>query len=73
MLVDDILERMMDSSTASDSKNLIGHSGPVYAVCFSHDRHYILSSSEDGTGIVCLLFIVYVEITSIYSTSWAAT
>ncbi|KAF6025096.1 TAF5 [Bugula neritina] len=46
---DDILERMMDSSTASDSKNLIGHSGPVYAVCFSHDRHYILSSSEDGT------------------------
>ncbi|XP_067931982.1 transcription initiation factor TFIID subunit 5-like [Watersipora subatra] len=46
---DDILERMMDDSTASESKSLIGHSGPVYGVSFSPDRHSLLSCSEDGT------------------------
>lgn len=49
-LIDDILERMMDDTTASDTKTLVAHSGPVYAVSFSPDRHYLLSSSEDGTG-----------------------
>ncbi|XP_016124765.1 transcription initiation factor TFIID subunit 5-like isoform X1 [Sinocyclocheilus grahami] len=46
---DDVLERIMDEKTASESKILHGHSGPVYGVSFSPDRNYLLSSSEDGT------------------------
>uniref|UniRef100_A0A8C2FME2 Transcription initiation factor TFIID subunit 5 n=1 Tax=Cyprinus carpio TaxID=7962 RepID=A0A8C2FME2_CYPCA len=46
---DDVLERIMDEKTASESKILCGHSGPVYSVSFSPDRNYLLSSSEDGT------------------------
>ncbi|KAK3575934.1 hypothetical protein CHS0354_006251 [Potamilus streckersoni] len=46
---DDVLERMMDDRTASDSKLLIGHNGPVYAASFNSDRNYLISSSEDGT------------------------
>uniref|UniRef100_A0A8C1K086 Transcription initiation factor TFIID subunit 5 n=1 Tax=Cyprinus carpio TaxID=7962 RepID=A0A8C1K086_CYPCA len=46
---DDVLERIMDEKTASESKILYGHSGPVYGVSFSPDRNYLLSSSEDGT------------------------
>ena len=50
LITEDILERMMDDSTACDSRSLIGHSGPIYAVSFSSDRQYLLSCSEDGTG-----------------------
>ncbi|XP_038146657.1 transcription initiation factor TFIID subunit 5 isoform X1 [Cyprinodon tularosa] len=46
---DDVLERIMDDKTASESKCLHGHSGPVYGISFSPDRNYVLSSSEDGT------------------------
>uniref|UniRef100_A0A674PAF7 Transcription initiation factor TFIID subunit 5 n=1 Tax=Takifugu rubripes TaxID=31033 RepID=A0A674PAF7_TAKRU len=46
---DDVLERIMDEKTSSESKILHGHSGPVYGVSFSPDRNYLLSSSEDGT------------------------
>ncbi|KAA0721969.1 TFIID subunit 5 Transcription initiation factor [Triplophysa tibetana] len=46
---DDVLERIMDEKTASESKVLYGHGGPVYGVSFSPDRNYLLSSSEDGT------------------------
>ncbi|XP_030058668.1 transcription initiation factor TFIID subunit 5 [Microcaecilia unicolor] len=46
---DDVLERIMDEKTASESKILHGHSGPVYGTSFSPDRNYLLSSSEDGT------------------------
>ncbi|XP_041374129.1 transcription initiation factor TFIID subunit 5-like [Gigantopelta aegis] len=46
---DDVLERMMDSDTASDSKVLLGHAGPVYSMSFSHDKNYLVSCSEDGT------------------------
>jgi len=46
---DDVLERMMDDRTATDSKLLLGHSGPVYATNFSPDRNSLISSSEDGT------------------------
>ncbi|XP_067297096.1 transcription initiation factor TFIID subunit 5 isoform X2 [Pseudorasbora parva] len=46
---DDVLERIMDEKTASESKILHGHSGPVYGVSFSPDRNYLLSSSEDST------------------------
>ncbi|MGH0135551.1 UNVERIFIED_CONTAM: hypothetical protein FKN15_066159 [Acipenser sinensis] len=34
---DDVLERIMDEKTASESKNLYGHSGPVYGISFSPD------------------------------------
>ncbi|XP_019215158.1 transcription initiation factor TFIID subunit 5 isoform X1 [Oreochromis niloticus] len=46
---DDVLERIMDEKTASESKIMYGHSGPVYGISFSPDRNYLLSSSEDGT------------------------
>uniref|UniRef100_A0A8C9SUW0 Transcription initiation factor TFIID subunit 5 n=1 Tax=Scleropages formosus TaxID=113540 RepID=A0A8C9SUW0_SCLFO len=46
---DDVLERIMDEKSASESKILYGHSGPVYGVSFSPDRNYLLSCSEDGT------------------------
>ena len=50
-VLDDVLERMMDNRTAEDCKLLLGHTGPVYGTSFSHDRNYLTSSSEDGTGI----------------------
>jgi len=39
----------MDDNSASDSKQLLGHSGPVYSVSFSPDKSHLISSSEDGT------------------------
>ena len=54
--IDDIMERIMDERTASDSKQLKGHSGPVYATSFSPDRNFLLSSSQDGTGKFIILF-----------------
>lgn len=36
---EDVLERIMDEKTASESKILHGHSGPVYGVSFSPDRY----------------------------------
>lgn len=46
---DDVLERMMDDRTGTDTKMLTGHSGVVFAVSFSPDRTSLLSASEDGT------------------------
>ncbi|CAH1790548.1 unnamed protein product, partial [Owenia fusiformis] len=46
---DDVLERMMDDRSASESRLLVGHSGPVYSTSFSPDKHYLISGSEDGT------------------------
>uniref|UniRef100_A0A671SNK7 Transcription initiation factor TFIID subunit 5 n=1 Tax=Sinocyclocheilus anshuiensis TaxID=1608454 RepID=A0A671SNK7_9TELE len=45
---DDVLERIMDEKTASESKILHGHSGPVYGVSFSPDRYQmcLLSISD---------------------------
>lgn len=34
----------------SEYKRLIGHSGPVYGLSFSHDNKYLISCSEDKTG-----------------------
>ncbi|KAI8140498.1 WD40-repeat-containing domain protein [Fennellomyces sp. T-0311] len=34
----------------SEYKRLIGHSGPVYGVSFSHDNKYLISCSEDKTA-----------------------
>ena len=36
--------------TGSPQKRLIGHSGPVYGVSFSHDSRFLISCSEDTTG-----------------------
>lgn len=35
---DDVLERIMDDKTASESKVMYGHTGPVYGISFSSDR-----------------------------------
>ncbi|CDH56267.1 transcription initiation factor tfiid subunit 5 [Lichtheimia corymbifera JMRC:FSU:9682] len=34
----------------SEYKRLIGHSGPVYGLSFSHDNKYLISCSEDKTA-----------------------
>ena len=53
---DDILSVMFDESSGTESRTLIGHSGPVYGVSFSPDRYYVVSCSEDGTiRLWCLL------------------
>jgi hypothetical protein len=31
-------------------KRLVGHSGAVFGTKFSHDKKYLVSCSEDGTG-----------------------
>jgi len=46
---DDVLEQIMDDNSASDCKQLLGHSGPVYSASFSPDKSHLISSSEDGT------------------------
>jgi len=46
---DDVLDHIMDDSSASESKQLLGHSGPVYSASFSPDKSHLISSSEDGT------------------------
>ncbi|XP_061405194.1 LOW QUALITY PROTEIN: transcription initiation factor TFIID subunit 5 [Lethenteron reissneri] len=46
---DDVMERIMDDRTTSDSKLLLGHGGPVFSTSFSPERAWLLSSSEDGT------------------------
>jgi WD40 repeat protein len=38
----------------SSVKRLVGHSGPVYGLSFSHDNKYLLSCSEDKTGKTAL-------------------
>ncbi len=42
---------MFDENSAIDHRTLVGHSGPVFAVCFSPDKNFVVSASEDGTGI----------------------
>ncbi|KAI0244369.1 Transcription initiation factor TFIID subunit 5 [Massospora cicadina] len=43
------LDRMRKTS-GTDTKRLIGHSGPVYGLSFSPDSKHLLSCSEDSTG-----------------------
>lgn len=47
--MDDVLDHIMDDNSASESKSLLGHSGPVYSASFSPDKSHLISSSEDGT------------------------
>lgn len=46
---DDVFEHIMDDHSATDSKLLHGHTGPVYCSSFSPDKTHLISSSEDGT------------------------
>lgn len=46
---DDVLERIMNDKTATESRTLCGHSGPVYGLNFNPDKSFLASASEDGT------------------------
>ncbi|KAB7498254.1 Transcription initiation factor TFIID subunit 5 [Armadillidium nasatum] len=46
---DDVLVRMMDERSAEQTKQLLGHSGPVYSCSFSPDRTLLLTAGKDGT------------------------
>ena len=37
--------------SAAEQKLLLGHSGPVYGLSFNDDKSFLVSSSEDGTGL----------------------
>lgn len=39
-----------DPRNNSDSRKLVGHSGPVYGISFSPDNRYLISASEDKTA-----------------------
>lgn len=41
---------MFDENSGVDHRTLTGHSGPVFGVCFSCDKNFLVSGSEDGTG-----------------------
>lgn len=49
---DDIMSAMFEESSASDTRSLIGHSGPVFAVSFSPDKNFLVSGSEDSSGLL---------------------
>jgi len=52
----DVFNLMFDDSSASDSKILVGHSGPIFSVSFSPDKYNLVSGSEDATiRLWCLL------------------
>ena len=44
------LSDFQDPESASKSKLLVGHAGPVFALSFSPDKLFLLSSSEDRTS-----------------------
>lgn len=43
------LKSVVKGDTATTSKRLVGHAGPVYGVSFSPDQRYLLSASADKT------------------------
>lgn len=49
MLVDNDLNRQRERH-GTEYKRLVGHSGPVYGLSFSHDNKYLVSCSEDKTA-----------------------
>ena len=54
--IEDVMERILDDKTSTESKTLIGHSGPVYGASFNYDNSLLLTSSEDKTGVLFSLF-----------------
>lgn len=49
-----------NSKISSDMLTLRAHSGPVYSVCFSQDNSFMLSASEDLTGMNFMLKMIKV-------------
>ena len=45
------LERLREQH-GSECKRLVGHSGPVFGLSFSPDNRYLVTCSEDKTGIL---------------------
>lgn len=43
-------------------KKLVGHSGPVYDLSFSPDDKYLISASQDGTGMTFLLQSLFIHV-----------
>ena len=43
---DDVME------DGKNCRELVGHSGPVYSLAFSHDRRFLLSASQDATSLM---------------------
>ncbi|CAK9298234.1 unnamed protein product [Gordionus sp. m RMFG-2023] len=58
---DDVLHKIMDEKNVSDIKLLTGHTEAITALSISHDKLYILSSSQDGT-IKLWSLLVYKDI-----------
>ncbi|XP_065175564.1 transcription initiation factor TFIID subunit 5-like [Sycon ciliatum] len=44
-----VLDRIADEQSGTDSRLLLGHSGPVYSTSFSPFNSMLLSSAQDGT------------------------
>ncbi|XP_064388937.1 transcription initiation factor TFIID subunit 5-like isoform X1 [Halichondria panicea] len=49
LAAEDVLDRIMDLSSGSDVRQLIGHNGPVFSTSFNPDNSFLISGSEDGT------------------------
>ena len=47
--------KKIDEPLADASIKLIGHSGPVFGSSFGHDKRYLISCSEDTTGIFLIM------------------
>lgn len=47
---EDVMERIMDDKAATETRQFIGHSGPVYAVSMNPEGTFLVSASEDGTS-----------------------
>ena len=45
-----LLSDFYDPDSKSSSKQLVGHSGPVYSTCFTPENNFVISGSQDGTA-----------------------
>ena len=45
---------VLASSCSMEIQQLVGHSGPVYSTSFNPDNTFLVSGSEDGTGVITM-------------------